>query len=224
MAERPAVNRQVPGSSPGGGARTPTFEPRASCTRRRFFSYLGSGSDQHHAGIRTFAQDPSRATYDYFADVTPGQLALDGLDLALTAIPVGVGATAGRGARQATREFIDDPAAFRSQRRAMMDDTGTAEVPSGSRVTMDTCDGRAYQGVEHIRDKFAREVSSGNPSGSHSWAKSMTDDELATTFMLMSHVTNDGFWMMVREPVTTKKEASLSSAVATGRQLHTAWR
>ncbi len=91
----------------------------------------------HHAGIKTFAQDPSKATHDYFANATPGQMALDGLDLALTAIPVGVGATAGRGARQATREFIDNPAAFRAQRRAMMDDTGAYAFPrrpSGTRV------------------------------------------------------------------------------------------
>ncbi|MCL2089614.1 MAG: hypothetical protein FWH11_00050 [Micrococcales bacterium] len=84
---------------------------------------------EHHAGIKTFAHDPSGATYDYLANATPAQLALDGLDLALTAIPVGVGATTGRAARQATREFATNPAAFRTQRRAMMDDTGAYTFP-----------------------------------------------------------------------------------------------
>ncbi|MCL2091744.1 MAG: hypothetical protein FWH11_11220 [Micrococcales bacterium] len=83
---------------------------------------------EHHAGIKTFARDPAKATGDYFANATPGQLALDGLDLVLTAIPVGVGATTGRATRQATREFIDNPAVFRAQRRAMMDDTGASSV------------------------------------------------------------------------------------------------
>ncbi len=145
---------------------------------------------EHHAGIKTFAQEPAQATSDYFANATPGQLALDGLDLALTAIPVGVGAATGRAARQATREFATDPAAFRTQRRAMMDDTGTAQIPFGPRVTMDTCDDAAYQGVLHIRQEIIDE----GGSGIHSWAKHMTDDELAD--YLHHYVAREEGWIM----------------------------
>ena len=64
------------------------------------------------------------------------------------------------------------------------------DLPEHGQLTLEAhapneCSDAAYQGLLHIRDEIAR-----NPRGSHSWAASMTDDEI--TDYLDSFVSGGG--------------------------------
>jgi len=86
------------------------------------------------AGIATFIRNPTQATRDYITDATPAQVAADTLGVALTFGPWNfAGATVGRGASIATREFARDPAAARAAARARMNDEGAARWPQSGR-------------------------------------------------------------------------------------------
>ena len=93
---------------------------------------VGTWAFSHGHGLASFIRDPRAATVSYFRNVTPGQLAWDLLDFALTFIPGSVLGAAGR-------------AVFR--------------IPFGSMESSLAVRLGAQRQAERLAEQFAREVS-----------------------------------------------------------------
>jgi hypothetical protein len=73
----------------------------------------------HGLGIGTFIRDPRGATRDFFANLTPGQVAMYGVGLALERLlPAGVRPALGRRARRAVTESAEEAAEAATKRGA----------------------------------------------------------------------------------------------------------
>jgi hypothetical protein len=85
-----------------------------------FVSGVAGYGLSHARGAASLVRDPRAAVGGYLRGVTPMGAVLDVVEVGLTFLPVGAGATSGRAVRVLAEEFAHDPAAFLAARRGLM--------------------------------------------------------------------------------------------------------